>query len=609
MALKRGTPQRVESNSCMLATLMALVFTSILCVLDALSSTSLSSIRSSFLIATLSTGLAAALCFRLWRSMHRRVADLAETVSELESARQQAETANHAKSRFLATMSHEIRTPMSGVIGMNSLLLETELSPEQRSYAQAIDSSGRALLSIIDEILDTSKIEAGKVTLDIRPFAIVEVVEGVAELLAPRAHAKGIEVATFISRTLPSTVRGDANRLRQVLINLAGNAIKFTERGGVALFVRPSAEVRGGLRFEISDTGIGISPADHQRIFEMFTQGDKIAERYAGTGLGLTISRGLVRRMGGEIECNSSPGAGATFAFTLPLAPAETEVSSPPAPLAGRTVTLHLPDGPTKTALAMTLNDLGADVGSLPAAREAKAIIHLIAAKKDRLHDIIVDATLAAELESSLTNPSAHSHVWLLLQPEERRRYRDLIEGGTGYLLKPLRQSTLIRQFVAGDMLRLSQAVEQLKQTRGKEQAETHGLNVWLVEDNPVNAKLTVAMLVKAGHLVTHFASGEEAVAELSACLAHKTLSRPPDLVLMDVQMPGIDGLEAVRRIRCDEKIHKTPPRPILALTANARAEDYEICMAAGMNGFLAKPFDRADLEEAIARVARRTAA
>jgi signal transduction histidine kinase/CheY-like chemotaxis protein len=565
-------------------------------------------------------GLAAAfvamLCFRGWRDAKAQIAELSAALFDMETARRRAEAASAAKSRFLATMSHEIRTPMNGVIGMTSLLLDTALTPEQKSYTAAIDSSGRALLSIIDEILDTSKIEAGRVEFDFHPFPLVELIESAAELLAPRAHAKGIEVATYVSRKLPPVVIGDRNRLRQVVLNLMGNAVKFTEGGGVMLHATPasSQDPPGSISicFEIIDTGIGISPADQRRIFDMFAQasGD-IAGKFGGTGLGLAISRDLVRRMGGDIECRSQPGSGATFAFTLHFKIGESTEAVVSSPLAGRTVALALPSGPTRTALTLTLADLGAEIAELPTEQAASALIQSIAEHRSERTDLIVDASVAALFQRwlAVAGGPAHRHLWLLMQPEERRRYRGFIEAETGYLLKPLRQSTLVRQFVERDMLRLSEAVVQLKKLASGS-AAADPLSVLLVEDNAINAKLTIAMLEKAGHRVRHLTSGLAAVNEMHSSLSGVS-NAPclPDLILMDVQMPGLSGLDATRRIRAMENAFAAAARPILALTANARAEDYDACIASGMNGFLSKPFDRADLDEAIARVARRTAA
>jgi CheY-like chemotaxis protein len=341
----------------------------------------------------------------------------------------------------------------------------------------------------------------------------------------------------------------------------------------------------------------------------MFTQASSdIADKFGGTGLGLAISRELVQRMGGDIECRSKPGSGTTFAFTLDFRMGDADRESQ-VPLSGRRVALALSAGPTRNALALTLTELGAYVLELSIDQPAIAQTQSIAEPLTDLTDVIVDASMAdLFLDQLAADGRGHRRLWLLMQPEERRRYRSFIEAGTSYLLKPLRQSTLIRQFTDGDMLRLPDALLRLKKLASGSSADP--LTVLLVEDNAINAKLTIAMLEKAGHRVERVAGGLAAVNQIHASLAGGPHAPPlPDLVLMDVQMPAVNGLEATRRIRELERIFAVSSRPILALTANARAEDYDQCIACGMNGFLSKPFDRADLDEAIARLARRTAA
>jgi len=516
---------------------------------------------------------------------------LHDEVWELKSAaaaRDKAEAASEAKSRFLATVSHEFRTPLNGILGLAELLAATPLNAEQDSYLAAIRASGEALSSLINDILDFSRLEAGKLELRPTEFDLPALVEGAVELLAPRAQEKGLEICSFVGKELPQLMTGDSGRLRQVLINLVGNAVKFTEKGGVALEVGSSGD--GGMRFSIRDTGPGVPPAQRAAIFQDFEQGDgSSTRRHEGTGLGLAISRRIVEQMGGKLWLESSGAQGSQFCFEIPLGAAR------PAPRA------IAPDLAEKRVLIVGAAPFGgeylsrrlADAGARTSlARDRARAESMLASGAFDL--VIFDCSLGeeaiAEL-SALSRKAPRCKRVLQFSPLERRAFGEaMLKHFDGWLVKPVRLET-----VAAKLACSAKRGDEEETASAKNPAlPLSGKHFLLAEDNDINALLIERQLGKLGADLMRARDGAEAV----ACIEDVLFGRRPRFtaVLMDLRMPHLDGLSAARQIRALEQARMETPVPIIALTANAFDDDKEAALAAGMQGFLTKPVDLAAL-------------
>ncbi len=488
-------------------------------------------------------------------------------------------------------MSHEIRTPMNGVLGMAGLLRGTKLSPEQESYTEAIQESGQALVSLIDDILDLSKIEAGKMELSIKPFDMVEIVESTCELLAARAHEKGLDIACFVDPRLSGKVIGDPARLRQVLLNLAGNAAKFTDEGSVKIAAMAEPGTSDVL-ITVSDTGIGMTAEETAKVFQAFTQADSGHDRnYGGTGLGLAISQKLVRLMGGALHVTSEPGEGSSFSFRIKLPREDGTQPARETPLDGKTFVLAGLDDATRECAASYIEGWGGGVKWTNSAHALDAMLQL---KKP---DCLVCGPKMARNFKATGELPAHSLV--VMPPSDRREIGDGAElGFSGYLVTPIRQTTLRRELSP----ETGHATATKKSAKApKPNADHAPLNILLVEDNPLNAMLALKVLELAGHQASRLSNGQEVVDRIKLDLDNNT-GNLPDAILMDVQMPVLDGLTATEKIR-EMEAEDGPSIPIVALTANAMPEDRAACMAAGMNAYLSKPFDADDLADVLQNV------
>jgi len=543
----------------------------------------------------------------LERLVRERTVQLDIEVAEAQEAAKRAEGASRAKSDFLARMSHEIRTPMNGVLGMAELLRHsTTLDERQRRYAITIHESGTALLQIINDILDFSKIEAGKMQIDVAPFCVREVVEDAVEILAERAHAKGLELICDIPERIETKATGDALRLRQVLINLISNAVKFTEHGEVSIRVN---SVDSGLHnsafdFEVSDTGIGIKPENCATIFESFAQEDVSTTRqYGGTGLGLAICKQLVELMGGRIRVSSKPGKGSTFYFSVTLETEHTDEREKHAIVLNSTRMLIVDDNASaRGVLRRHLMNWGVMPSEAVSAREALDILsRSLSAEFDAL---IVDGQLpdmgAAEIVAAVRAFPELTRVPIVIMNSSLAAaptLTDLRDAATTWLNKPLRRSQLHDCLAA-----LLTGQSETGRTDSAKQApvapevvgprRSRVQRVLLVEDNPVNQEVALAMLQELGVSAVRAWNGEEALEKLRADRY--------EVVLMDCQMPKLDGYAATSRFREWERENQRSRTPVVALTANALTGDDDKCFAAGMDFYLGKPFTIDQLYEVL---------